>query len=118
MAILKKLQVSVAVNDKDLPEYDDDEAEQLPNTVTKYVEAVSGATFQVHVSSEKKSARYGGTSLSFKVELDGEGISKQHLRGRKTKSEIKGIRKLIDGQWTLERSRFSDIDISMSYSRY
>ncbi|KAF2677306.1 hypothetical protein K458DRAFT_163912 [Lentithecium fluviatile CBS 122367] len=44
------LQVDVVVNGAPLQEYDDDEDEDSPDTTTKYVEATSGANFEIRYS--------------------------------------------------------------------
>ena len=113
MAILKDIQISVVVNDRDLPEFEDDEEEQLPNTVTKYVEAVSNSTFHIKISCLQKPAWYGGTGLCFGVELDGEQVAHPLFRGDQTTSLVKGSSKCINGKWTLQRFKFSDIIIGM-----
>lgn len=44
------LKASIVVDSKDLQEYDDDEDEAAePNNVTKYVEAISNATFEIRL---------------------------------------------------------------------
>ncbi|MCJ1256978.1 hypothetical protein MMC24_004803 [Lignoscripta atroalba] len=56
MAILKGLEAAVVVNGHELIEYEDDGSDEpgASNTVTKYVEAVSGAEFEVILSSENQ----------------------------------------------------------------
>ncbi|MCJ1242387.1 hypothetical protein MMC14_010395 [Varicellaria rhodocarpa] len=109
MAILKDLEVSIVVNDKPLTEYENDE-EQLPNTSTIYIAAVSGA-FQVEISCKKTLAQYGGTSLRFALELDGEEIDSVIMCKESKKVHMKGVQKCANGQCTMERYSFSDIDI-------
>ena len=49
MAILNNISVTVDVDDEPLQEYDDnDHDEGRPNTVSKYIEATSGARFSLH----------------------------------------------------------------------
>ena len=112
MAILKDLEVSIVVNDKPLTEYENDE-EQLPNTSTIYIAAVSGA-FQVEISCKKTLAQYGGTSLRFALELDGEEIDSVIMCKESKKVHMKGVQKCANGQCTMERYSFSDIDISIT----
>ena len=68
------LRVNIVVNGKELQEYDDDEDEAAkPNTVTKYVEAISNATFEIrcYISSLFPHSTH---DIKVSVYLDGNPI--------------------------------------------
>ena len=76
MAILKGLEAAVVVNGHELIEYEDDGSDEpgASNTVTKYVEAVSGAEFEVILSCMPSFTPYC-PSVSFAVSVDGERVN-------------------------------------------
>lgn len=47
MVFLNGVEGRILVNSVALKEYDNDENEDTPNTITKYIEAVSGAKFEI-----------------------------------------------------------------------
>lgn len=72
MAIGKGLTVTVKINGTDATEYaDDDQGDNNPNTVVKYIEAISGQPFAVHVKgSEPNSMQWDAYSCC--INIDGE----------------------------------------------
>ncbi|MCJ1386483.1 hypothetical protein MMC17_009609 [Xylographa soralifera] len=73
MPRLLGLEVGVSVNDVELQEYEEDGGETSPNSVTKYIEAVSNAEFAVkaRVSSDYD---FNSAFLSFSIFVDGRYI--------------------------------------------
>jgi len=68
------LTVRIFVNGAPLPEYDDDsDTPASPTTVTKCVEAISGANFGIKVSL-KKTFPFPVGLLSQKISFDGEFV--------------------------------------------
>ena len=116
MAKLKDLEVTIVVMDKTLPEYEDNGEKQPANTVTKYVEAVPGARFEIVISCKKKSLVYGPTGLKLTRELDGENASKGLMYKEKGIC-VQGTSNSGNDQSTLERFRFSNIEISMFFQK-
>lgn len=69
------LVVEILVDGAPLQEYDndeDDDGSESPGTITKYIEASSGATFTIRYTIPEMLPR---SSLSKQVYLDGNGIS-------------------------------------------
>ena len=115
MARLKNLIVSVTVDNKELPEFEDeDDEDPSPDKSSKYVEAASGANFQVLFERKEKFHHYGGVGLQFRVYLDGKVMDNTILQGDRTVISLNGVREYNKDQWTVERFRFSDITISLS----
>ena len=134
MARLKGLIVHVTVNNQNLPEYEDDEQgedgaekdtnyrdgddgnefdeDPSPKKITKYVEAIGGAEFEVAFECEQHYSYYGGTGMSFVVSLDGEVMDNVVIRGDSFKAILNGARKADKDMWTVKKFKFSDILIS------
>ncbi|THX83186.1 hypothetical protein D6D05_03603 [Aureobasidium pullulans] len=73
MAILDSLpgvEITVVVDGEDLHEYQDTDMEDEENTVTKYVEAVTGANFAIKFKGSRE-LEYKGEYLSLEVLVDG-----------------------------------------------
>jgi hypothetical protein len=116
MAILDSLpgvEITVVVNGEDLHEYQDTDMEDEENTVTKYVEAVTGANFAIKITMPKGFA-FGGDCLSFRVKVDGL-FAKSPLIGPGDTSEISTF--LVDGvtvgDENIRKLRFSELEIGM-----
>lgn len=119
MVLEKAIKVEVLVNGSAAQEYNgDDDESNGPNTVTKYIEALSGAEFEVHYEL-KPFWNFGCQHLVFVLSIDGKSIdssvsSKEGRDGnapRRTGS-FRGIQKSHGETCLIERFRFSDIKIS------
>ena len=113
MPVFKSIDVHVTINSQKLPEFDDDNEESPPpNTVTKYIEAVTGAEFKIEVRSEEKDiAKREG--IRYSVSLDGNEMDKGVMDAKFTHSgHSSGARSLSNGKCTLKRYKFADIVIS------
>ncbi|KAL2032885.1 hypothetical protein VTO58DRAFT_106057 [Aureobasidium pullulans] len=99
MAILDSLpgvEITVVVDGEDLHEYQDADMEDEENTVTKYVEAVTGANFTIKIMVPKKFG-FEGTCLSFHVLVDGAEaehplIQPRHVRRAPKVRSVEGAR--------------------------
>ena len=116
MAILKGLNVTICVNKKPLQEYADNDEEQLPDTITKYIEAVSGAKFEVCAQYEPTfESKAPCSGAVFVTLLDGKMVENMPLEHSKHIGKLAytyGSCSLKQGKWMLERFRFSEILIS------
>ncbi|KAK5127441.1 hypothetical protein LTR85_006780 [Meristemomyces frigidus] len=78
MAVLQELPglvVTLDVADQDLPEYDDDETEDMPpHTTSKYVEAQSGAHFGVAHRYTSTAFPHSGNHIKVELSMDGNVI--------------------------------------------
>ena len=87
MAILKKIEVTIEVEGKPLEEYKDDEEEDKPDSITRYVEATTDAAFAIKTRL-KRSFCFPTDSLGFHYKLDGVlvgdyGLYKEDFEPRK-----------------------------------
>ncbi|KAK5130485.1 hypothetical protein LTR08_002007 [Meristemomyces frigidus] len=75
MAVTEELpdvDVSVFVDGVALKEYHDTDVEEEARTVTRYIEATSGKSFEVHIKVNK-SCKFLGNCIAFGIYVDGEG---------------------------------------------
>ncbi|KEQ87734.1 hypothetical protein M438DRAFT_342867 [Aureobasidium pullulans EXF-150] len=87
MAILDSLpgvKVTVVVDGEDLHEYQDTDMEDEENTVTKYVEAVTGANFAIKFKGSRE-LEYKGEYLSLEVLVDGLCIDRPLIGRERTR---------------------------------
>lgn len=71
MAILKGIKVTIVVNGQDLLEYDDEDAgSNTQGSVSRYIEATSGAEFKI-TSSAPKSYKFTSDAVRMDICLDG-----------------------------------------------
>ena len=102
MAILSTypdLQVNVYVDGKSLQEYDDDEHPPTSDTVTKYMEAVSGAAFEIqYVHSQRTPSKLG---VGFILYVDGKAVGNMVFNSIEScfiNARIQGCRSRINGR--------------------
>jgi len=118
MAILKPFECKVEVGGVALEEYEDEDTEQ-PNTttsLTKYIEAVSGANFSL-----KLTVQPGWTMqadfIAWYIDLDGKqcggGIVKgESYDGSQSCTSVRhGVASGAGDDWTERKFRFADITI-------
>lgn len=111
------LDVNLVIDGVAMQEHEDQEAEnEHPfsnhKTVTRYVQAVSGANFSVDLHMQQHFP-YKHHDIAVRLLLDGAVakqpiIEKGRLQSRFT-HKFKGIEKLINGQWQLNRFAFADL---------
>jgi len=125
MVLKKVIEVKVLVNGSAAQEYDgDDDESNGPNTVTKYIEALSGAEFEVHYEA-KPSFRFPCQHLEFNISIDGKVldnriISKERPDGStpSRKGSLTGIKTSHGETRSIRKFRFSDINTSQFTSLY
>ena len=76
MKIPGGLEAIIQVDGVALPEFDDDDDDQVadPTIVKKYVEAQSGKNFGVLIKATRDVKINGGDYLNFAIYLDGRGV--------------------------------------------
>ncbi|MCJ1475239.1 hypothetical protein MMC13_003901 [Lambiella insularis] len=114
MAILKGLIVCVSVEGEQVVEFDDenDDANIVgtntpPDSMTKYIEAKSDASFEL--SFHQKSLPTGCVGMNFDVYIDGIHVEASMLDGIDQRCALLGKRTGKNGTWTMEKFRFKDI---------
>jgi hypothetical protein len=112
------LEVAITVDNQPLREYDDDNHEDpTSNTITKYVEAKTGASFAVTVNFKPSfSAAHG---VLIRISVDGEPLFRWHLARKSLSSRsLKGdcIRWQENGKWVEQKLCFSELNIG-NYSK-
>jgi hypothetical protein len=116
MAILEGcpgLKVEVTVNEHALREYDDDNVQEKPNTLTKYVEVNGNDTFEVRAQFlDNYVATY---DVGIKLWLDGNKINSYLLPLKSLKNQeiynISGVRSKTNGIWHIYNLVFSSLAI-------
>ena len=73
MAWKKAIEVKILANGVVAEEYNDDEESHGPHSVTKYIEAISGAEFEVQ-HELKPSFRFPSQHLVFEKSMDGKAL--------------------------------------------
>jgi len=112
---LPGLTVEIIVNNALLPEYDDDSVTPAsPTTVTKYVEATSGANFAIKVSLIEKEFPFPKGYIEAAVSLDGRRLMSaiiseaQFFKHRM----IEGRQSQIGEHYKIQRFCFAELEIS------
>jgi hypothetical protein len=108
------IKVHVTVNGTPLQEYDDDEEESdTLDTITKYIEAVSDAEFQIEYEITPPWPLHK-TLFKFYVDryyTSGTFISEYQYQGAITKRVEKGARSRKNGQVFLQKFQFAKLSI-------
>jgi hypothetical protein len=108
------IKVDILVNDVVLETYEDDEDRKDENTVSKYIEAISGADFAIRYRLDKKP----DYDMVIEFFLDGKHVAgryallKDFLDGS-LQGIAYGARAIVAGAWMLSKFAFSDIKTSM-----
>jgi hypothetical protein len=130
MVVLDSFEVSVIVDGESAQEYDDDEVEaefkaKYPTSVSKYVEAVSGAFFAFRVCIKKDYVAGEENTISARIYVDGKpsvrqiisikkrhGSSRQGIRSQaiRTVSNSPGM---SGGKPILLNLQFADLELSI-----
>ena len=114
------IEVEIVVDDSPLEEYDDDDVGDLPsNTLSKYIEAISRAKFEVRYTFTRSFIKLLRTGQGIKVAILVDGAEANNaIMG---KDEISASRDYyFTGAWSYENGRhfqsqfcFRDIQIGM-----
>ena len=114
MAILKHIKASVLVDDKELKEYKDEDAESTTNVVTKYVEATTGQAFSIRVEV-LENYKFTSPAIESDIYIDGKCCGRSVCQKKLSKSRAemidieKGIRVKDGDEWKLRPFLFSEI---------
>lgn len=119
MAWKKAVEVKVLVNGEAAQEYnDDDEGSCGPKTITKYIEAITGAEFGVQIEL-KPSFRFPSELLCCYISIDGKQLNSTVFRKerfmvlpRGQKATFKGITRSHGVTWSLEKFKFAEVKTS------
>ena len=120
MAILNEYKVEILVDNVPCAEYDDDDDASAeanrPDTVTKYIEAVSGKEFQFKTSISPGALLAGAECWTAKPEVEGKKISGIIITPRGYGGDEVGY---VNGEWsgsgvntTLWKFTFADLETS------
>ena len=109
-----RIKTQVLVDGAALEEYEDDEEHTEPNSVTKYVEAKSGAEFAIR-SRFTEQPQY---DILTRILLDGKYVMGQlailkYFHGDFLEQTAHGVRSNKGGQWVLSKFAFSDLKTGM-----
>ena len=111
MAIFKDIEAAVVVEGRDLAEYQDDEG-STTDTITKYVEVVSGASFSVRYKhSQQFLKNHKSCGVQYKVEIDGKSVGKTVLHGGALSGSTSVKYSEVRGQQMQQEFRFSNLEI-------
>ena len=106
MAVLGKFHVEVMVDGTPANEYDDDDDETVPakpNTVIKYVEAISGAGFGFGVRVDPSYEFTDEDCINVRTQVDGKCVGGMMLKQQAFEDDVK-------------RGRFSTLSVTGRHS--
>jgi hypothetical protein len=111
-----RIKVEILSNDAPLQEYDNDEEEDKPNSVTKYIEAQSGAAFEIRCSLERP---FPKTPLLCKCFVDGKKMEgffcgPASNSGSSCFDKLSGVTHHDQVGTFLSKFCFSDLTVGMS----
>jgi len=118
--------VEIHVGGNTLKEYDDsNEDEPTPTTVTKYIEAKTGAKFEIHFRFETN-FQYRNHTIQCETYFDGSSkyvngfvLNKEHLgRSQAYTTKQVGAFHKEGGRWTERKYMFSSLVTGMSLDLY
>jgi hypothetical protein len=110
-----RIKAEVRVDGVALQEYDDDGESTQPDAVTKYIEASSGATFDICFQITRS---WPSTSVLFFIYLGGKYsrgnfTQQKDYRGTSYEHVIEGSQHTKNGQWFVSKFAFSVLNIGM-----
>ena len=120
MAILKKISVAIVVNGQELREYDDEDAgKDDQNSLSKYVEATSGAEFQIVTSAR---TRFESSTDVVLMEISLDGVCEVNSLVLKEDARwwtgawqrtVDGVRRFDGKGWVVKPFKFVEITTCM-----
>jgi hypothetical protein len=113
------LEVTVLANGAPLEEYIDADEETSRYKAVQYVEAVSGAEFQVkHCISSAFKVKGSNRGVKIELHLDGKYVGSHILLRNRIHSEhiFKGVQEKVDNQCIVRRMCFSELEIGESFT--
>ncbi|KAH7094843.1 hypothetical protein FB567DRAFT_586195 [Paraphoma chrysanthemicola] len=106
------LQVEVTVDGKPLKEYVNPDETDDPDTITRYIEAVSGAEFALSLAfGDKFPTKH---DIGFEIEIDGNEVESSYSAKESLPkvAVIKGAESLVKSKWVLQHFAFSELRIT------
>jgi len=117
MAILPEhpgLEVKICVRGQQLHEYDDDDKDATPNTITKYIEARSGDKFSI--VAEYKPPFPDQYDVQAECCIDGVGMKRLHRRDELFQDwRLSTYPSYQGGEWVQQKFTFAKLNISKYY---
>jgi hypothetical protein len=109
------VRAEVMVDGQALREYEDPSDTSEARTVTRYIEAITGADFWVKVVIE---ARLLSSKLSVDMKIDGKSVGNLLVCPSKEDSilELRHVREIFNGKVFLSNMRFSELSISKCFN--
>jgi hypothetical protein len=112
------VQVTVECRGDSLPEYDNDEEEAHNNSLTKYIEAKSGAEFTIRLQLHPP---YPVHAIYLKLSLDGKYVANRIVDESAYAKAKSGLRrdfgsvtsKIAEGQCIKQKFCFSELQVGM-----
>lgn len=125
MAILNNISVTADVDDEPLQEYDDNDHDKgRPHTVSKYIEAKTGARFSLYYKLKKK-FKFTSSVLYFKSRIDGVSevdvlaLKKEFIQDRSFSQRASGTYEYrSNGDQYIRHFAFQELDICMTPKSY
>jgi hypothetical protein len=116
MAVLDaypSIKVQIEVNGAPLQEYGDDEEDSTPGTVVKYIEAITGAEFEIVCEI---TPRWPVCDILFKFFVDqhytnGSFVMKNQYHGSVARHIERGVRLRKGGQELIQKYQFAALSI-------
>jgi hypothetical protein len=108
------IKVDILVNDVVLETYEDDEERTDENTVSKYIESISGADFSIRYRLDKKPDY--DMAVDFFLDgkyVDGRYVLLEDFRDGSLQDKVYGAEAIVAGAWMLSKYAFSDLKTSM-----
>jgi hypothetical protein len=116
MAVLDaypSIKVQIEVNGAPLQEYHDDEEDSMPGTVVKYIEAITGAEFQIVQEITPRWPRY---DIMFRYYVDqhytgGSFVVKKQYHGSVERHIESGVTSCKNGQGVIQNYQFAALSV-------
>ena len=121
MAILKDIKVAIVINGQELKEYDDEDVDNDDqNSVSKYVEAISDAEFQI-MTSAPSWYQFTSDAVQMHVYMDGAYVDNRLMRKESANRlcawqlYVYGAKRFDGDRWNVKPFKFREITAGMSY---
>ena len=119
MAILKDIKVAIMINGQELKEYnDEDVGNDEENSVSKYVEAISEAKFEI-ITSASRWYQFTSDAVQMDIYMDGAYADACLLRKKDAsrvhawKCRLNGARRFDGNRWEVKPFKFREITAGM-----
>lgn len=115
MAVLDHIEVTVQVDGQDLQEYVDEDSDRSDVSVSKYIEAISGARFVI-AATISTLHKFLSDALGMEVALDGTIVKKALFLERQRDKNLghhrvfEGVVTFRDDQWKIRPFTFREVN--------